>query len=774
MVHILLIDDNPHDRVLATRALEKEYAALQVTTILQAEDLTHALSAGQFDLVVTDYQLGWTDGVAVLRTIKHQYPDCPVVMFTNSGSEEVAVEAMKAGLDDYIIKSSTHYNRLALAVRAALERKHHKQALLESEARYCFALEAAGMVAWYWDLLTDKVTRSENVTSVMGSPDATIASSQDFFHQIHPADRQTVIDALERAKAEKSDYRAEFRLLMPDGSVWWMLDQGRVAFNAEGIAIRMHGVMANITARKLAEEALKLSEAKLQSFADANVIGMLFSDIHGRLHEANDEFLRIVGYTREDLQTGRLRWDAITPQEYLPVDAQHIAEAQEQGACTPYEKEYIRKDGSRVPILIGYSLVGETREEVVGFIIDLTERKAIEAERERLLQQELAARAQAERANRVKDEFLAVLSHELRTPLNPIIGWTTLLKSGRLNAQKAAEAINIIDRNARLQVNLIEDLLDVSRILQGKLTLNISTVDLSSTIAEALETVRLATQSKALEIHVILDPNIGQVAGDPTRLQQVVCNLLTNAVKFTPDGGKVEVRLACVGSDAVLTVSDTGKGIDPDFLPHIFDYFWQEDTSTTRKFGGLGLGLAIVRNLVELHGGTVKAQSRGVGQGATFSVSLPLLDASPKIPNESKLHDVSLHLSGIKVLVVDDEADSRDMIAFTLSLYQAEVTTVASAWEALQVLAASTPDVLLSDIGMPDMDGYELLRQVRTWPKEQGGQIPAIALTAYAGEFDQQQALAAGFQLHIPKPVDPNTLITAVTQLSMTTQSNPV
>ncbi|WP_199344862.1 MULTISPECIES: hybrid sensor histidine kinase/response regulator [Nostoc] len=405
-----------------------------------------------------------------------------------------------------------------------------------------------------------------------------------------------------------------------------------------------------------------------------------------------------------------------------------------------------------------------------GTCTDIHEQKQILEERAHLLELEQVARAKAETANRIKDEFLAVLSHELRTPLNAILGWSKLLQIGRLDKAKTSEALATIERNATLQVQLIEDLLDISRILQGKLTLNITEINLESTVLSALQTMRLAAETKLIEVSTVFEARVGKVMGDSTRLQQVVWNLLSNAVKFTPKGGKIEVRLEQADGYAQIIVSDTGKGISAEFLPFVFDYFRQADSTTTRNFGGLGLGLAIVRNIIEIHGGLVKANSHGEGKGAIFTVSLPLLqDESPSLADEQNyvplLTPNSLPLTGVRVLVVDDDADSRDFAAFVLEQDGAFVIAVSSAFEALQALAQVKPDVLVSDISMPDMDGYMLIHQVRTWTPERGGQIPAIALTAFARNDDQQEALKAGFQMHVPKPFNPEELIAAIAKL---------
>ncbi|OUL35324.1 hypothetical protein BV375_02200 [Nostoc sp. 106C] len=396
---------------------------------------------------------------------------------------------------------------------------------------------------------------------------------------------------------------------------------------------------------------------------------------------------------------------------------------------------------------------------------DLIEQKRIEVEREQLLAREQAARAEADRANRIKDEFLAVLSHELRSPLNPILGWSKLLQSGKLDATKTQQALKTIERNAHLQSELIEDLLDVSRILQGKLNLNVSSINLVSIIQAAMETVRLAAEAKSIKVEASLAPDVGLVWGDSTRLQQVIWNLLSNAVKFTDVGGQVNIRLEYQEAHAYITVSDTGQGIAPEFLPYLFDYFRQADAATTRKFGGLGLGLAIVRHLVELHGGAVGVESLGIDMGATFTVRLPLMPIQATVNQNDQSSDSSSDLNGIQVLVVDDEPDSREFVAFVLEQAGANVMTATTADEALTTLIHSKPDVLLSDIGMPKVDGYMLMQQVRALPPEQGGQIPAIALTAYAGDFNQQQALRAGFQQHVSKPVEPEVLVRAITSL---------
>ena len=394
-------------------------------------------------------------------------------------------------------------------------------------------------------------------------------------------------------------------------------------------------------------------------------------------------------------------------------------------------------------------------------------------EREELLNAERAARADAERMNLMKDEFLATLSHELRTPLNAILGWSQVLTMDEPPNHDFRDGLEAIERNARAQTQLIDDLLDMSRIISGKIRLDVQWTELAPVVEAAIESVRPSAEGKGIILRKILDPVAGPVAGDPTRLQQVIWNLLTNAIKFTPKGGKVDVILERVNSHMEITVHDTGIGIHPEFLPAVFERFRQADASTTRAYGGLGLGLSIVKNLVELHGGTVRAKSAGEGQGSTFVVSLPLAPLrSGEIrehPTTSKYGAIdceSVHLSGVMVLIVDDEPDARTLIRRVLEQCQAEVIAAASAAEGLALLKQHRPDVLISDIGMPETDGYRFLRQVRQLSPIEGGRTPAIALTAFARSEDRTRAMMAGYQVHIAKPIEAQELLATVGSLA--------
>ncbi|MEH2167761.1 MAG: PAS domain S-box protein [Nostoc sp.] len=1004
----------------------------------------------------------------------------------------------------------------ALRNRKQVERtlQEKEERLRLANERFELAASAVNCLIYDWNIEQDSVERTDGLTRILGYSLAESESTGSWWRElIHPEDLQYVQEEAGVALANSDRYAAEYRIRNKNNQYIYVLDQGIVVQrDADGNPVRLVGSTTDISKRKQAEAAIQASEERLRSFVKANIVGILFGDVNGSIIEANDEFLRIVGYTQEDIQAGRLRWADITPSEYQYLDELAIAEATAKGTCTPYEKEFIRKDGSSVPVVIGYSLLGEFRHKSVAFILDISDLKqakkalsqsqeqfqafmdnipaaawitnaegrvlylsptyfstfnvatnkainknifdlypiqiaqplldkirivaetnqvvqTIESaprtdgtlgeflvykfpiadasgqrlvggvaiditERERALRErQLAEQALQERserlkllsettsdllsterpldlmnslfsklsaqmdlhfyfhylidthenkpklrlvawngitdevfqtieyvdfnegiwglvvqerrqivvnnvphsthphaqilhalgitaytgqpliaqgkllgvlsfasrtrthftseeiallqatsdqvavaleraqlmaslqrrkeeliqANRIKDEFLAVLSHELRTPLNPILGWSKLLQTKKYDRATTTRALETIERNAKLQTQLIEDLLDVSRILQGKLSLNIALVNLETAIAAAIETVRLAAEAKSIDLRfTILDfdantqsfpagryandkaqkpskdfglknsqinldsidfnkqPNKLKcqtsnskfsVTGDSSRLQQVILNLLSNAIKFTPQGGEIEISLESVGSQVQLRVSDTGKGISPDFLPFVFDYFRQADGATTRKFGGLGLGLAIVRHIVELHRGTVKAESLGEEQGATFTVMLPLIEVDLNSHQIASQVDNLPDFNGLKVLLVDDERDTRELIAFILEQSGAVVIQAASAMEALRIMPQFQPNLLLSDIGMPEIDGYMLIRQIRAMSPELGRNIPAIALTAYAGEVDYQQAIAAGFGQHITKPVEPAKLLRAIANL---------
>jgi len=411
---------------------------------------------------------------------------------------------------------------------------------------------------------------------------------------------------------------------------------------------------------------------------------------------------------------------------------------------------------------------------VLSLVLDVTARQSAEEERAASLLRERDARRHAEEADRLKDEFLATLSHELRTPLTSILGWASMIRSGEVEGSSATRAVETIERNARSQARLIDDLLDVSRIITGNLRLDLHPLNLAPIVDAALDALRPTADVKGIKLQTHFVPEECLVKGDPNRLRQVIWNLLSNAIKFTQRGGSVSIDLTCVESTARLTVSDTGDGISPDFLPYVFDRFRQAEGSISRKQGGLGLGLAVARHLVELHGGTITAESEGLGQGSVFSVDLPLAtERRDPARAEERRREVErrrsrsgvIRLDGVHVMLVEDDDDSRKLLGTMLKRHGARVTSTKSAAEALEAVANEAPDVLISDIGMPDQDGYQLIRSLRALPAEKGGKIPAIALTGYASRKDRERALSSGYHQHMAKPIEQADLINAIAAL---------
>jgi PAS domain S-box-containing protein len=509
-------------------------------------------------------------------------------------------------------------------------------------------------------------------------------------------------------------------------------------------------------------------------------------DLEGRFLYANPSLLKVWGKTSDEafgkslLELGYEPWHA---QMHLREIRQVIETRQSIRGEVPFT------GGSGISGVYEYIFTpvigtnGEV-EAIAGTTRDVTQRKQAEeqmvlakGEKERLLACERAARSDAERSNRMKDEFLATLSHELRTPLNAILGWVSiLLNSGRTDAD-LEEAIEVIDRNARAQTQIIDDLLDMSRIISGKVRLDVHPVDLGDVVKAALETVQPAIQSRGIHLQLVLDPLAHSVSGDPNRLQQIFWNLLSNAVKFTPRGGTIQVRLARVDSHVEVRVADSGEGIAAEFLPYVFDRFRQADSTSTRRHGGLGLGLSLVKQLVELHGGSVRVTSDGPGKGAVFAVVLPLAplraaevedepDSQSAPRSVLKSAVVNTTLEGVRVLVVDDEPDSRILVQRLLRERHAAVMTASSAAEALSDVQQQEFDLLISDVGMPDEDGYSLIRKVRAMDHSRTKPLPAIALTAYARTEDRVKSIEAGFQMHLAKPVEPVELLAMVTALA--------
>ncbi|MEP0917475.1 PAS domain S-box protein [Leptolyngbya sp. DQ-M1] len=683
------------------------------------------------------------------------------------------------------------------------DRKLAEEALHQSEDRLRIAIASAQLGTWDWNLITRELTWDVGCKAILGLPPEADASLEVFFEALHPDDRDRAEQAMQWSinSASGGDYDVEYRTIgIQDRIERWIRAKGQAYFDATGKPLRMIGTILDITEQKRSEAALaerrdhiellyETTRDLLSSTQPLALIETVFSKLKERVGldvylnyilDESQQKLRLANYggIPEDVAQ-QIKWLNIGQAICGTVaqERRQIVRAEIQQSDEP-KLELARSLGATAcasqPLVVREKLLGTlsfgslSRTEFTAseqsLFQAICDQIAIALERSELLNSLQQQTEELVRVNRIKDEFLAILSHELRSPLNPILGWTKLLQAGKVNAAQMPQALATIERNANLQTQLIDDLLDVAKILRGKLTLNINSVNLSFVIEAAIETVRTASTAKAISLHSVL-PNIGQVRGDAARLQQVVWNLLSNAIKFTPNSGQIDIHLEQVGNQAQLTISDTGKGISPEFLPHIFESFQQEDASITRKYGGLGLGLAIVRQLVEAHGGTITADSPGEELGATFTVLLTLLNVEPAIEPSIEPPHQELDLTGIRVLGVDDEPDARDLLAVLLTQYGAEVLIVTSAAEVLSNLPSFQPNILVSDIGMPQVDGYTLIQQVRSLPVEQGGQIPAIALTAYAREDDHNRAINSGYQRHITKPLDPEQLVQAIITL---------
>ena len=561
-------------------------------------------------------------------------------------------------------------------------------------------------------------------------------------------------------------FSLEKRYLHKDGTIVWVnLTVSRHRIRLPHEEFYFIAMVQDITARKKAEEGRREAEALFRTLTEG-MPSMAWVRRHDGPYEyLNPQWHAYTGWTAEDLAT-RGHFELIHPEDLSKMSEAHQASIL-GGEGHFIEFRHLRHDGAWRWTESRVAPVRDAQGNVLRWVGTLTDVHDQRQERERLLENERAARNEAEQASRLKDEFLAIVSHELRTPLSAILGWSQLLLVPEVAATELQKGLETICRNARLQTQMIDDLLDMSRIITGKIRLDLQTVDLPQILEKALDSVRPAAMAKGVRIEAMIRPSLPPAKGDPGRLQQILWNLLSNAIRFTPQGGKVQVAAERVGSHLEVTVSDTGEGIDPEFLPYVFDRFRQQDASTTRAHGGLGLGLSIVKNLVELHGGEIRASSAGLGRGSTFVFQLPLSltylaepPASPRGVDAALFEEPGdLSLEGLKILVVDDEPDTREILRRLLESGGALVLLAASAREALALLREEKPCLLISDIGMPHEDGYWLIQQVRALAPEDGGAIPAVALTALARAEDRLRALRAGFQAHTAKPVETAELI---------------
>ena len=721
---------------------------------------------------------------------------------------------------------------LQARARAEAELIETREALRRSQERLTAALDAASTGTFTWTFATDTAEWDDNIGALFGTP--VVPGAQPFGEllvAVHQGDRAVVHGRLQQCRLDGTPFDAEFRVVFPDGTVHWLSMKATVVRDTVGVPLYMTGACSDVTRLKNAEEALREETRSLeilnetgkllagqldldrlvQAVTDAAtaVSGARFGAFFYNVTDAQGEVLRLYalsGAPREAFERfGHPRATALFGPTFHggpPIRIDDVLADPRYGASEPHRgmppghlpvRSYLAvpvRSGSGE--VIGGLFFGHPQPGVftarserlvlgvaghAGVALDnarlYEQARQSAAERNALLESERAARAQAERMSEAKDAFLATLSHELRTPLNAILGWAQVLRTSGRSPEDVRRGLETIERNARAQTQLIEDLLDMSRITSGKLRLEKQLVHPCSFVEAAIETVLPAAAAKGVIVERLLDPAAGPVVGDPARLQQVVWNVLANAIKFTPRGGSVRVVLARVAASVEVCVSDTGIGIQRDLMPHLFERFHQGDTSTTRKYGGLGLGLSLVKSLVELHGGSVRVNSPGENQGTTAVVTLPLAEPDdafaargPEPWSEGLTATRRDELLGVRVLVVDDDADARDLVARVLGDAGAVTLTAASAAEAIDLVKAERPDVLVSDIGMPDTDGYELLRRVRGLGPDRGGRVPAVALTAFARTEDRTRALRAGFLVHVSKPVDASELVATVASIA--------
>lgn len=670
------------------------------------------------------------------------------------------------------------------------ERKQAESRLRESEAKFRLMADSAPVMIWMSG--ADKVCNFFN-KGWLDFTGRTIEQEMEngWAEGIHPEDFDHCLETYVEAFNDRCEFKVEYRLRRHDGQYRWILNHGVPRFNLNGTLGGYIGSCMDIHERKEAEEALRSIEEFSRGILESSADCIEALDLDGRLISMNKTGMNSMEIEDFSGYVGAVWTELFESGERAAAhDAVETAKA---GGVGHFIGSLKTKKGALKWWDVIVSPVLDRRgqpECLMAISRDITEARQMERERDELLSREQAARGQAEDANRLKDEFLATVSHELRAPLNAIQGWVKLLRDGRLKPDEASRALETIERSTRAQNRIISDLLDVSRIITGKLRLNVRPINPANVIESAVEALRPAADAKEIGIEVIADDSAGPISGDSDRLRQIVWNLVSNAIKFTPKQGRVQVRLNRAGSNVEIIVSDTGAGIDPDFLPFVFDRFRQGDSSSTRRQGGLGLGLAIVRHLTEMHGGSVRAESQGLDQGATFVVKLPLI-AQNQLKDNVRMHSVAAatgsagvggkagfnaatmdqapELDGLRVLAVDDDSDARDLIRTILTQCGAIVETASSTNQALAVFERPEewqPELLISDIEMPEADGYQLIGKLREIESQRGRRIPAIALTAYARAEDRLRSLSAGFQMHVTKPVEPAELLTIVASLT--------
>jgi PAS domain S-box-containing protein len=752
-LRLLMIDDNPRDRELLARELRQRFVPLTIELVRDQAEFERALACGSFDAVVVDYQIHWSTGLEVLKAVKGARPQCPVVMFTASGSEEIAVQAMKEGLDDYVTKTAKHYARLPFSLESALERAAQKlelersewaqRALMEQVAqgqqRMQMALQATRMIAWELDLKDERLTVSANSEEIVGKRWTTLS---DLFFSMHPTDIPKLKELFERAKATGQPFASEMRLMDgPRQSEAWLEMRGQPLRDLSGAMGRFIGIATDVSERKRAAMATAHLAAIVESSQDA----IVSQTLDGIVTSWNEAATQLYGYTAAEMVGHPAT--PIIPAELRQEADLILARLKGGERIGNYESQRISKDGRQIAVSITVSPLLDSDATIIGaskVTRDITERKRAE--------DELRA------ADRRKDALVATLAHELRNPLAPIRYATRLLEPG-VPAEMAEDARRMIDRQLSQMARLLDDLLDVSRISRGVLEIRREVLDLREVIESAVAAARPLAQAAQLRLEVTLQTMPLPVMGDATRLGQVLGNLLNNATKYGSPGGHISIVSELDDSEVTVRVRDDGIGMSADLIPRIFDLFVQAEPAGSRAAGGLGIGLSLARDLVHLHGGHIDAASDGLGRGSDFVVRLPRSAELPamteSVAQPEKVR--ALGASGVSVLVVDDNADAADALSRVLNLAGYQTRVAYEAAEALAIAASRHPDVVLLDIGLPDMSGHEVARRLRAEPWGAGMQL--IAITGWGQEDDRRKSREAGFDEHLTKPVDPELLI---------------
>ena len=794
---ILLIDDSAEDRATWQRYLcvdqQLRYHIHEAETGRQGLALWRSLKP---DCVLIAAQLPDVSGLEIIEMAAQEpaLRHTAMVMLTASGSPGTAVQALRSGASDCLDKAAVSPEQLRQALQHALEKATLRRQLEEERERYRALTEASSVAVWtidesgpdekdwaMWEQLTGQSLEEARVSS--------------WLSKIHPKDRKMLLAAFAAPDAKDAPFKVEFRILHRSGEYRYYVLRCVPLKNAMGDFREWVSSLSDIDDRKQAERQLLENQHFIQSLLNTAPVAIFLKDLQTRkLVYLSTRVEEMLGYSSQELETmGAARRELLLHPEDRAVYRAYFARLQQADDEALLEVQY------RVQHKHGYWLYLQRCDKVferlpngapktvIGAVLDITRNKQIEQQLEKSLVHAQQARAEAEAANRAKDEFLAVVSHELRAPLNAMLGWARILSQQSPPAPKTLDkAIEVISRNASVQRRLIEDLLDASRLATGKLKLDLRTVELATVAQAALDVVRATAEAKMISLQAVFDPELRPITGDADRLQQVIWNLLSNAIKFTPEGGRVELLLEQAYDHARVIVRDTGKGIAPEFLPFVFEQFRQADSSSTRRQGGLGLGLTLVKHLVEAHGGGIQIESEGEGHGTTVTVELPLqlVQIETHSPISAPLAQFAAQalnntafdelpsLAGAAVLVVADEDETREVIRLILERCGAHVVTVATSNAAFELLADDTqmaPDLLICDLALPQEDGDSFIRKVRAWETARGLNpaegLPVVAVIVQARTEERLRALTAGFQMHIAKPVEPAELVLVAASL---------